>query len=428
MNGGRLRICLISEELPPETGWGGIGSYSWHIARGLAEAGHRVHVVARCWEGRRLEQIDGVEVHRLPIPEPSWRRGTWWINGRFPESRQVFLWSAAVRRAVADIRAREGLDLIESPEFHAQGLLSSLGTDGPPMVVRLHTPAFMCRQLNGAGPGGSQCDTWLSEAAERWTARRAALITSPSRALAEDVARRWRIGPDTVRVVPNPIDEREFVPRSWSSSAEPLVLYVGRLERRKGVETLIAAWPQVHAALPHARASFVGADHPSGPGGESMRAHLMQRLDSFAVPGHSVSFTGAVDRSALPAIYAAARVCVVPSLYENLPYTCLEAMACGRAVVASRVGGIPEIVTHGVDGLLVEAGSASALAGAIISLLQDEPLRRRLGARARQTVCERFSRRATLDQTVAAYRATLVGRGCGGEAAQAPGEPAAHPS
>ena len=428
MSGERLRIGLISEELPPETGWGGIGSYSQQLARGLAEWGHRVHVFARGWGERRLERAFGVEVHRLPIPEPSWRRGTWWINLRFPESRQVLLWSAAVRRAVAEVRAREGLDLIESPEFHAQGLFSSFARGGPPMVVRLHTPAFICRRANGTGPGASRFDTWLSEAAERWTALRAALVTSPSRALAEDVAQHWRIAPDSVRVVPNPIDEAEFLPRSGSGSAEPLVLFVGRLERRKGIETLVAAWPKVRTAVPHARARFVGDDHPSGPGGESMRAHLMKRLDAAAGAEHGVSFAGAVGRSALPAIYAAARVCVVPSLYENFPYSCLEAMACGCAVVASRVGGIPEIISHGVDGLLVEAGNAPALADTIIGLLQDEGQRRRLGARARQTACERFSRRAVLDQTIAAYRAMLAGRGRGSAAAHTPAEAAAHPS
>src|SRR5207245_2588320 len=104
---------------------------------------------------------------------------------------------------------------------------------------------------------------------------------------------------------------------------------------------------------PQARVRFVGQDHPSGPGGASMSDHLRRRLRDAGVPDAAVEFRGAVARTALPAVYRSAAVCVVPSLYENFPYTCLEAMASGCAVVASAAGGIPEIVTHEVDGLLV---------------------------------------------------------------------------
>jgi glycosyltransferase involved in cell wall biosynthesis len=101
----------------------------------------------------------------------------------------------------------------------------------------------------------------------------------------------------------------------------------------------------------------------------------------------------------------------VPSLYENFPYTCLEAMACGCAVIASAVGGIPEIITNEVDGVLVPPGSPEALAGAILRLLSDPMLRRRLGERARATISARFNREAICAQTVQAYRAVVSGEG-----------------
>jgi len=416
-----LNICLISEELPPETGWGGIGTYTYNLAHGLAQLGHSVHVIARTWGEERMELAGSVNgnasaggaargeviVHRIPIAPPSWRRGTYLANLRFPQTREICLWNLKVARVIDRIDRRERLDVIETPEYHAQGLLASFAQPRIPVVVKLHTPAFLCRQINGGIDfGGSAWDTVLSEQAEHWLARRARVLTSPSRALAQDVTRHWQISRERVRIVPNPIDEELFAP-SMTPKELSTVLYVGRLERRKGVETLIRAWPAVRSALPGARARLVGKDHESAPGGGSMKAYLKGLLSHATVGDDSVEFRDAVDRAALPPLYGAATVCVVPSRYENFPYTCLEAMACGAAVVASGVGGIAEMITHDRDGLLVPPDDPVALAAAIVRLLRDPELRRRLGQAARRTVCDRFSRAAICRQTAELYESLV---------------------
>jgi len=366
-----------------------------------------VRVIARGWDDEEsIGSVNGVQVHRIPVPEPSWRGGSWLLNMRFPESRQVFVWSTHVARAIAKIQETEGLDIIESPEFHAQGLISSLRHRVTPMVVRLHTPAFVCRKLNGVSSGANRCDTMLSEHAEGWAARCAAMLTSPSRALANHVAKGWQMPASDMRIIPNPVDDELFHPNGCAR--QPTVLFVGRLERRKGVETLIEAWPVIRAAVPEAKLTFVGADHASGPDGSSMKAHLQKRLRSMPMSDESVCFKSQVDRAALPKVYGSAQVCVVPSLYENFPYTCLEAMACGCAVVASRVGGIPEIIEDEVSGLLVPSANSSALADAVVRVLRSDSLRAKLGAAARKRIERRFVRRVVCAQTADAY-AELIG-------------------
>jgi glycosyltransferase involved in cell wall biosynthesis len=134
-----------------------------------------------------------------------------------------------------------------------------------------------------------------------------------------------------------------------------------------------------------------------------MRAHLEARLAAMGIPGDIVEFSGPKDREELPAVYRSAAVCIVPSLYENFPYTCLEAMSCSCAVVASRVGGIPEIVTDQVDGLLVKPNDPEALAGAIVRVLSDRAERHRLRREARRSVLRRFSCRAVCEQMAALY-------------------------
>jgi glycogen synthase len=404
---GRLNICLISEEFPPETGWGGIGTYAYNLALGLAAQGHGVHVIARGWGKYHVQTVGDVRVHRVSIPEPSWRRGTHFLNLHFPETRQILFWSLRANQAISRISAAEGLDVIESSEYHAQGLIAALRQRRVPMVVKLHSPAYLLSRVNGTLVGGSQWDARISERLEYSLAQQARMVTSPSRQLAEEVARTWSLDRKSVRVIPNPIDDELFQTRDDAVPETLDVVYVGRVERRKGVETLIEALPAILNDFPRARVRLVGKDHPSGPGGMSMSDHLRQRLKDLRVPETAVEFHGPVDRAALPGVYGAAAVCVIPSLWENFPYTCLEAMASGCAVVASASGGIPEIISDEVDGLLVPSHCPSALATTVTRLLSDPPLRRLLGARARATVRDRFSRRVICADTIHAYKSLL---------------------
>ena len=402
---GRLRICLVSEEYPPESGWGGIATYTHVLALGLAGLGHRVHVVARGWETRTDE--GPVTVHRLRIGEPSWRRGRRWVPLRFPETRGVLLWSWAVRQAIRRIEASEGLDVVEAPEYHAQTLLADTSRRVP-LVVRLHLPTFLGRRVSGRSVAGSRLDRALTERWERRVAGKAAMITSPSRHLARAVSSAWGVDARSIRVLPNPIDDGSFAPGAAPAEG-PSILFVGRVSRIKGAETLIHAVPSILRDHPAATVSLIGKDHPSGPDG-SMTRHLRGVLGRAGVSEDRVTFLGYHERAALPDRYRAAAVCVVPSLYESFSYGCLEAMASGRPVIASAVGGIPEIVTDGEDGLLVPPGDAGALARAVSRVLGDPALARRLGERARRTAVERFGFHRLSAETADLYGSLVGGR------------------
>lgn len=405
--GRLLNIGLVSEEYPSETGWGGIGTYTYNLARGLAILGHRVHVITRGWGAEGVKEADGVRVHRVAVPSPSWRWGTWWINQRFRETREILLWNFRVREAIQRIISQDGLDVIETPEYHAQALVTNLGLRRIPMVVRLHMPAYLCRQVSSVTSGNSRLDTLISEKVEYWMVRRAEMVVSASRSLAEEVSKHWRIRPNGIRCIPLPIDEDVFCPEGSGSRDDRTILYVGRLSRLKGVETLAQAFPAILRLCPGARVRFVGNDHPSGPAGTSMLAHLRSLMERAGVPDADVEFTGPLQRGSLPEVYRQSAVCVVPSYFESCGYTCLEAMACGCPVVASAAGGLAELINDEADGLLVPAGSSESLTKAVVRLLTDPGLRRRLSERARVTVRERFARSVVCGQTAAAYESLL---------------------
>ena len=395
-----MRIALIAHE---EEGWGGIGTYTAVLARGLGSLGHDVHVVLRGWGEEGVEEREGVSVHRVAVAEPSWRLGTRTLSERLWESRDILAFARAASETIGSIASSTGLDVVESPDFRAQGLVTRLRHRRIPLVVKLHTPAALVDPLNEPGRRLDP-DRRLAERLERALVRRARLVTAPSRALAERVAAHWGIAQESIRIVPHPLDAERFASAAPDAPHEPArVICVGRLERIKGVETLIEAVPRILAAAPEARIELVGEDDPSGHDGASMLEHLRRRLAELGVPDEAVQFRGAVDRAELPRLYARAAVSVVPSLWEGFPYGCLEAMAAGCAVVAGAAGGLPEVVRDGEDGLLVPPGDPRALGDAVAGLLRDASLRARVGEQARRSVRDRFDQEPVSEATARLY-------------------------
>lgn len=400
-----LRIAYVSEELPPETGWGGIGTYTDILSRAMAGRGHHVTVVARSWGRDTRHCVDGVDIVRLAIGEPSWRRGTVRLTQTFHETGDMVRWARRVASVLKRMHAASSFDVVEAPEYHAQACLLPMGL---PLVVRLHTPAFVNREVSGIRVGGSRLDTSLAERLERVAARRSRLVTSPTHEMLDRVRARWRFRRPSA-VVPNPVDVARFDSVPEAVADTPTILHVGRVSRRKGVEHLVEALPAVLREVPTVRVRFVGKDHPAGVDGASMSEHLRRRLAHLGVPDGVVTFEGYQDRDSLAGWYAASTVCVVPSLYESFGYTCVEAMASGRVLVASAVGGIPEVVTDGVDGILVPPADPRRLAEALVRVLTDGVARREMEVRARCRAAERFDVEVVADQFVDIYERLAAG-------------------
>ena len=405
---GALRVCLVSEEYPPDTGGGGIGTYTELLAQGLGDAGHEVVVLARAETVPTTTTFGRVTVQRLLPGALGWV--PWPIRSRLSRSLKIAAWAVAVRQALVSLTRERPVDVVESPEYFAQSVALALRGLSVPTVVKLHTPTYLCDQLNGYPSGSGRRATWFGERAERRATRHATLVTSPSASLLAEVSERWGLDPSRTRVVPNPLDGDLFSDTRTISRADDLVLYVGRLEPRKGVEVLADAMAKVRNMRPGVRVRFIGRDQPSGVSGVTMAQKLRSAIEGAGGVFRQVIFDDAVKREELPAAYAGAAIAVVPSLYENFPYTCLEAMASGCAVIGSRVGGISEIIEDGVDGLLVEPGSPEEMTRSIVRLIDEPGLCVRLAGQARETVRERFSVAAVTTATVNVYREAIERR------------------
>jgi glycosyltransferase involved in cell wall biosynthesis len=252
---------------------------------------------------------------------------------------------------------------------NVMGRIAARLAGSAPVVTTLHNPDYTFEART----------TMLFRARrllDRVTGSRNAALVAVSRAVAEDYRR--HMGWENIHVVPNGVDLQAFAPggddraaAEWPSPGLRL-LSIGRLHPQKGHRVLLDALAA--ARQTGAQLSLLVA----GEGAE--RAALQAQASALGLQGH-VRFAGRRD---VRPLLAAADVFVFPSLYEAVGIALLEAMACARSIVASRTGGIPEVVEDGVSGMLVAPGDAGELARALATLERDPPLRRQLGEAARR--------------------------------------------
>ena len=301
----------------------------------------------------------------------------------------------AAVRALSEWLRREEIDLVHAHMYRAEvvGTRAAIDAGTPVIVATVHSSRVR-----------SEAD--VRQLAELTQAMDRLIVPSAS------IERKVRAeGRDTARfaVVPNGVDLSRFtapVPPCRLRTEygipgdAPLLGVVARLEPEKGHRSLIDAMPAILEVAPDARLAIVG----EGSEAEALRRQARAR----GVAGR-VIFTG--RRDDISALTADLTVAVLPSLREAQGISLLEAMARRIPVVASDVGGIPEVVTDGVDGLLVPPEDAAALAAAIIRLLRDPDLRRRLGEAGFRTVADRFSIDAQVRRIQAVYDEELARAG-----------------
>ena len=307
----------------------------------------------------------------------------------------------AVARAVA--RAARGADVVYATTMIRRASLGARVARRP-LVAKLVADEAYERERRSGRFGGTLAEFQELPGGARVRAlratrtaalRRARRVVVPS-AYLRDIALRWGLDPARVVVVPNPAPPLDDLP-SRAEAREALALSgrvvatAGRLTAQKALGDALAAIARVDGA-----SLVVLGDGPERP-------RLEARRDELGL-GDRVRFLGAGTRDDVVRLFRAADVALLTSAWENLPHTVLEALAAGTPVVATAVGGVPEVVREGENGLLVAAGDVEAIAGALARLLGDDALRERLAAAAAPSV-EELSEPRILSRIVAEIEA-----------------------
>jgi len=359
-----LRIALVSREYPPLSG-GGIGTYARNIAPALAARGCEVHVITQAYPGREPAlSIDGrITMHRVAMGDGA--------------ADTALAGSIRAARSVARLARELRADVVEFPEYEAPGFafllarrIGALGRLDLPTVVHFHSPTEVNLALNTEAAHAAHGEKGALVTLERWCVRGADMLCAPSRFIAAWAATHYGFD-ETPRVIPYAIDQLP-APSRPPADGRPVLLYVGRLERRKGVDVLVRAWSRIAERHPEWTLRLVGADTGTGPGGASMRAHLESLLPETLT--ERTTFAGARPWWSLPEEYAKASACAVPSRWENFPNVCIEAMTCGRPVIAGDHGGMAEMLgDDGEAGAIFRAEDDDACAEAIDAVLARGP-------------------------------------------------------
>lgn len=358
-----LHVVFVSWEYPPAFG-GGIGTYVASITRILAKRGHRVTVVTvtdRSMPSREriaVEPNGAIDIIRLPIP---------FAEGNDP-SHSLSVWhqrADQVHECLLGLMRGNEIDLIEFADYRGEGLTfltSTKSGERPSCVVRLHTPVIVLNRYNQGRQSAAVLGAFENEAIIA-----ADHIVSPSRALAREMQELVpQLARREIHIHPYPLDLSfmQVACRHVEESNE--ILYVGRLEERKGVQSLIVAALEILDRCSGATLRLVGGDTALSPAEPSMLALLERRVpDEYR---SRIRFDKAIPREQLVGLYQRAKVCVFPSLFENFPNVCLEAMTLRKCVVGSSNSGMAEMIEHGVSGLIFESGNSKELANAVSDL------------------------------------------------------------
>jgi len=391
---------LVSQEYPPQTGGGGIGTQTALKALGLSARGHLVHVIASSWDREaRVQQDGGAVIHRIPEPDLP-------VPG-FEPSSYFLAYSHSVARKLTELSREVPFDLFHFPEYAGEGFFFQSDTFAHRTgryVVQMHGPLGMFVDFMGWPDRGSPMER-IGCFMERMVLNLADGWMASSRSSAEYCSLNYGVPLDRVEVVHSGLDAARFAPRPRpDGEGFPRVLFIGNMSGAKGVTALVRAADELAERLPHLRLRMIGK------GSREYAEELRRRIDATAARGR-VEVLGYVPYEELPAQYAWCDVFAGPSLYEGGPGNVyLEAMACGRPVIAGRRGGVPEVVLEGRTGLLVDPGDAPGLAGAIASLAEDGALRERLGRQAREWILERFTIDKYTDRVEAFYARMLEAR------------------
>jgi len=383
-----MKICLVSQEYPPETARGGIGTQTWNKAHTLARLGHTVHVLS-CSRTSGLElrtEIEGgVTLHRMRPPgEETGRDFPVYTSATYAVG---YTWNI-LRHLHRSMRTIE-FDIIDFAEYGAEGFAYQLDRtlwNWAPVVVQLHAPLAMLAKCMNWPPKESdfyRVGTFM----EGISIERADALMACSANIADFTAAFYGVPRESIDVVHCGVDAETFRPGDDYERAgdRPTVLFVGNIANNKGVKTVVAAVLRLRSKYPNIRLQILGT------GDDGLREDL-QRWAQKSGASANIEFHGFVERSSLPDFYRCANVFCSPALYEGgVANVYLEAMACGCPVVASLAGAAPEAVIHDETGLLVPPEDEDAVAAALDQILGNELLAWQMGKAARRRVEDYFA-------------------------------------
>lgn len=390
-----MKIAIFASAFHPSLG--GVEELVRQLAHALVRAGHEAIIITERWP-RDLdasEEFEGLRVFRFPFRVATEARR---LSIRLRSQISVRLTKPRIRREIVALLQSEGVDVV-----HVQCVSSNAIYAGEcakilklPLVVTLQGELTMdASQLFQRSPKARQLMRDALERADAITGCSGQTVAEAQDFYGEPFGAR-------ANVVYNGIRLADFEKTAPRAHPKPYILGIGRHVPQKGFDVLLRAYAQMKAETTADAPDLILA-------GDGIDHEELKDLSAELGLEDSVHFVGRVDRAGAIALFQGCEFFVLPSRHEPMGIVNLEAMAAGRAVVASRVGGVPELVSEGENGLLVPPDDSISLASALRRLVEDKALAKRLGecgaARARD-----FDWDAIAAQYLTIYNRVLAAR------------------
>jgi len=366
MSSRRLRIAFATPEFVTEDHFdGGLANYLNRVSKKLVDLGHDVHVVTLSTKNEDEFDHDGVLVHRVML-KPAWHTFNRLTRYSLPTTLHWLNFSTQTYRKLKQLHRREPFDLIQYPNYSSCGLFS----------IRLLRTAHVVRASsyqpgwNAVAGTKRNLDSALTERLEALQYKLTRNVHVPSRAVQSLLI--TKTSARDARLIRTPFyietDDWDTTVYDQFFKDKKYVLYFGRFQLHKGFHVLARALPRFLSHCPDAHVALVGRDMETSLA-SSMAAFARAQCNGF---GERLIIVEKLPHSQLYPVIAGAQLVVLPSLIDNLPNACLEAMGLGKVVIGTEGTSFEELITDGVNGFLVPPDDPEALADQMIAAWTDE--------------------------------------------------------
>jgi glycosyltransferase involved in cell wall biosynthesis len=355
-----LRIAFATPEFVTEDYFdGGLANYLNRVSKALAQLGHDVHVVTLSTKNEDEFDHEGVMVHRV-MPKLGWYRFNRLTGSSLTTTLHWLNFSAQAYRKLKQLHRRKPFDLIQYPNYSSCGLFSIPFLSTAHIVRASSQPGWNTRIKQNL-------DSVLTERLEALQYKLARSVHAPSRAIQKMLS-------DDARLIRSPfyVETRDWDTTVYDQflKGKKYALYFGRFQLHKGFHTLAQALPRFLNRCPDAHVALVGRDMETSLA-SSMAAFARAQCNGL---GERLVIVENLRHSSLYPIINEARLVVLPSLMDNFPNACLEAMGLGRVVIGTLGTSFEELITDGVNGFLVPPDDPQALVDKMIAAWTDQRL------------------------------------------------------
>lgn len=373
---------MVTPEFPPNCA--GMGQYAYNLSKKLVELGNDVTVITRgSWKKVKIENFDGIKVYRvrfIPLPPAHVNIHGYFLNKFFSKTFDETSFDIIHYHSplVPPIKTK----LSSVTTFHScwktEGKMYDKITDIYSLYVRMFNKFFVQNEINSI--------------------KNTDKITTVSRKVAEDLSDFYGVDISEITVVGNGVNTNFFTP-SKNSCEKSNILYTGRLVYGKGLIDLVKSAEYVCKEYPDALFILAGAG--------TLRSALEKMVRDLRLE-HNFSFIGFIGQEEILKQYQSSTIYMLPSYSEGLPTSVLEAMSCGIPVVATDIPGTSEVMVNGETGLLVPPKEPKKLADAILVLLGDEKLRKKISINSRDYILNNHNLEKIANNMKTVYESSVI--------------------